>query len=96
MAVDLHRSERPVHPAEEPADAERGNRRCIGLGLDRGAEPLVEVRSRIARGVRGLAVEVLRGPGRLVEFSPNLRFHVARDAAGAFFHLAAEVSGRAG
>ena len=67
----------------------------VGLGLDCVAQPFVEVPSRITRGVRGLTVEVLGGPCRLVEFSLKLRFHVTCDAAYAFFDLAAEVSGRA-
>ena len=49
-----------------------------------------KVTASVAHGLCGLAVEVLRGPGRLVEFSQNLRFHIARDVAHAFFDIAAE------
>ena len=65
-----------MHSAEEPADDV--------------AQPFVEVRSRIACGVRSLTVEILSGPFRLVEFSPNPCFHVACGAAYAFFDLATD------
>ena len=58
-----------MHPAKQPADAERHDRRSIGLGLDCGAQPFVEGRDGVARGVGGLTVEVLRGPSRLVELA---------------------------
>jgi hypothetical protein len=84
-----------VHPAEEPADAECHERRSIGLSFDCRAQPFVEGHGCIARGVGGLPVEVLCGPGRLVEFSLKLRFHVASGATETLFDLAAEVSGGA-
>ena len=85
-----------MHSADQPADAERDDRHRIGLGLDGPAKPLVKGGGGIARDVGGLAVEVLGGPGRLVELSLYLRSGVAGQAADALFDLAADISGCAG
>jgi hypothetical protein len=63
-----------VQPAKQPADAESSERHLIRLGLDSGAQPLVERRGRVARGVRGLTVQILRSPGGLIKLALGLRF----------------------
>jgi len=40
--------QRPLHSTKQPADAERHDRRCIGLGFDCSPQPFVKGRSRIA------------------------------------------------
>src|SRR5580704_133260 len=95
--------QRPMHTAEQPADAEGDHSGGVGLGLDRPAQPLFERRGSVTGGASGvrsripcLTVYILRGAGGLVGHSSNLRLRIADDTTDAFFRLAAEAPGGSG
>jgi hypothetical protein len=67
--VELVKSERPVHSAEQPTDPKRNERHGTVLGFYDSAKPLVNGSSGVARGVGSLPVEVLAAPCRLIEIS---------------------------
>jgi hypothetical protein len=85
-------SERPVHSAKQPADAESHERSRVWLGLDGVAKPLVERDGCLTRGIRCLAVQVLRSAGGLVEPPFDLSSYVSSRASDSFLDLAAQIS----
>jgi hypothetical protein len=56
LSRKLGELERPVHSAEQPADAKRYDRHGIGLGFDSPAKPLVKSGSGVACGICRLPV----------------------------------------
>ena len=64
-----------------PADAERDRHRRVGLGFNAAPQPFFKRDGGVPRHIRGLPVQVLGGPGRLVQLTLDLLFDIAGDAA---------------
>ena len=73
-----------MRSSDQPADAERDRHRHIGLGLNGVPQPFFKGDGGIPRHFGGLPVEILGGPGRLVELALHLLFDIAGSAADAF------------
>ena len=82
-----------MRSSNQPADAERDRHRRVGLGFNAAPQPFFKSDGGIPRHIRGLPVEILGGPSRLVELTLDLLFDIAGDAADAFFQLASDIAG---
>jgi hypothetical protein len=88
--------QRPMHPAEQPADAEGHGCRSVRLRFDRRSKPLLEASSSLASGVGSLPVQVLGSPTHLIDLALNLSFGIADQLAGTFFDFATDIPSCAG
>ena len=69
--------------------------RRVGLGFDAAPQPFFKRDGGVPRHIGGLPVQILGGPGRLVQLTLDLLFDVASEAADAFLQLATEIAGGA-
>jgi hypothetical protein len=84
---------RPVHPTEQPSDTERHGRSGVRLSLNCVPQPTVKRRRGLPGCVSGLAVEILRSAGCLVDHALSFCPDVAGGATDALLHFPADVAG---
>lgn len=85
-------SQRPMHPAQKPSDAERKQSSRVRLSLDLVPQPTIQCGGRFPRGTGGLPIEVLRFAGRLIGLAFRAGAGVSCGPSEAFLHFAAYIA----
>jgi hypothetical protein len=84
--------QRPTHPAEQPADPERGYDCRIRLRFNLVAQPCLYRACILPHNIGCLAIQVLSCPCGLIYGAFNLGFGIAGSLTNTLLNLAAEIS----